>query len=262
MEYFTFDEFNTRHQLHEEVLQICSREGFRVYGSFASGLFHLDVSNWETHSDVDLIADSTAPEALAGQLPKLLIKRTGLNINVKVRNNARHISNLPEPISRELSFIDTAIKLLDGCATRKAYDYLIVKYVLRAAFLDEYLSINKIFPSNQYKHSSLPPIFWFLLEYKQHGQNLTRENLDYISDYFQANDRYLFEDLRVVLSLEDVSGIRTRWNSFKNKLIFLGFSELFVDLSQKLEGNNKTTVSARFQPNPAFDCAKRGAPSI
>lgn len=234
---FLLSEFQAyRRLVQNEVLTICRNAGAIVYGSFANGTFHLNSEDWDTYSDLDLISTDIRPDVLSARITEQIYKRIGLTIRTKVRENTNHIDNLPESLSQQLSFIDTAIALLRGVESRGFCDYLLIKFILRAVYLDRYLSFNVNFVcSKQQSKAENEDIFFSLMRYKLKGKSLSKQEFEQIISGLKSVDANQLGNLLTLCSLNNIFDLMPYWRSFSSEAHRLSLHGLLEDIARKLE---------------------------
>lgn len=230
-----------RRIVRNEVLGICDDAGTTVYGSFSNGIFHLDVGNWETQSDLDLISPDSQPNQLSSYISSRIKDRLDLTIQVKVRRSTSHIDRLPISVSRQLAFIDTAIALVCGVERRSYYHYLFVKYLLRTIYLDRYLGFNEEILWRQPQCvGNESDIFFLLMRFKTIGTSLTAPELVRIITYLNSIDAKYLSDLRTLIALRDFEDILPHWRLFSTNAATFGLDDLIEDIARKIELANLT----------------------
>lgn len=227
---------SVRLAVQKEVRSICDSAGLAIYGSFANGTFHLDSEVWTTFSDLDLTSSDTESASLAEQIAAEVERRVGLLIKAKIRKNISHIDRLPPSVSRQLSFIDTAIVLIRGIETRSLYHYLIVKYLLRTIYLERYLRYD----ASATAYGDDDVLFQLLMHYKMSGTNLTAQELQDITFRLKVAYATQFTRLLTLLSLREIDDLAPYWFSFSTGATRFGLNDLVEDISQKLELAKRT----------------------
>lgn len=239
--------FDCRRAIRNEVLRICERAGANVYGSFANGAFHLDIENWKTLSDIDLISSDLQPNQLSSHISFLIKDRLDLTIQVKVRKNKSHIDRLPKSVSKQLAYIDTALALIQGVERNVNHHYLFVKYLLRTIYLDRYLGFDEqIFWRQLHGVRYENDIFFILMRFKTAGSSLKESEFIRIITHLNSINAEYLSDFRSLFTLRDIEDICPHWLSFSTNAATFGLHDLVEDIARKI----KVEIDRKYQTLP------------
>jgi hypothetical protein len=225
-----------RQIVRDDVRTICDATKATIYGSFANDAFHLDIESWVSHSDLDLISPNSQPTKLAAFISAKIFDRLGLTIQTKVRRNSSHIDRLPNSVSRQLAFVDTAIAFTAGVKTQSHFHYLLVKYLLRAFYLDRYLAFDEDMSHRLLQSTNVgDDAFWVLMQFKLEGKNLMPHQFARIVTGLQALDSRHLQDMKALLSLRDINEVIPYWQAFVANASAYELNDLVDDISCKIE---------------------------